>query len=158
MGLMVGWMAGRIKSGGVGVRVDELASEGGGEKGGTYLGGGGFVWAWHGHMGGWVAVGHCWCVSKGQGGWVGVGREGKGGGWPHTWWVWVSVAWQRGGVVLGLGEAVGLPSWFAGPQVMWWECGGVSVGAWGVWGGKYSGVWRRDVAVCVVMAAMGLVG
>ena len=51
MGLMVGWMAGRMKSGGVGVRVNELASEGRGEEGGTYLGRGSttHVVGWHGH-------------------------------------------------------------------------------------------------------------
>ena len=40
----------------------------------------------------------------------------------------MGVTWQHGGVVLGLGEAVGLPLSFAGPWVTGWGCGGASVG------------------------------
>ena len=50
MGLMVGWMAGRVKSGGVGVRVGESASEGGGDLLGQGVN----------HMCGGLAWGHPW--------------------------------------------------------------------------------------------------
>ena len=61
-------------------------------------------------------------------------------------------------VVLGLREAVGLPWSFAGACMMWWGCGGASVGARGARGGKYipASVLHCDMAIVTVLTAMTL--
>ena len=55
---------------------------------------------------------------------------------------------------------MGPPLSFAGPWAMWWECGGVSVGARGARGGKYipAGAQRCDVAVVSSWQPWGLWG
>ena len=81
MGLRVGWMAGHMKSGGVGVRVGESASEGGG----TYLGRGSTtrVVGWHGVI---LGMGESASEGRGEEEWDLLGRG----------WIRVGVTWQHG--------------------------------------------------------------